>query len=116
MFSKHDAEIYPEFGMAMGELGRMVKPLIDDPAPDPASLNPIELFKLLKLGRHLGAKGEDWLGANYKMLTMSAVDLLSEWFECEQLIAPMAVSGIIGTFPRRALTRHRLRSPASLHG
>ena len=29
---------------------------------------------------------------------MSAVDLLSEWFECEQLIAPMAVSGIIGTF------------------
>jgi len=97
-FSKHDAEIYSEFGMAMGELGRMVKPLIDQPAPDPASLNPVELFKMLKLGRHMSAKGEDWLGANYKMLTMSAVDLLSEWFECEQLIAPMAVSGIIGTF------------------
>jgi phytoene dehydrogenase-like protein len=32
------------------------------------------------------------------MMTMSAVDFLSEWFECEQLIAPMAISGIIGTF------------------
>ena len=97
-FSQHDAEIYGEFGMAMGELGRMVKPLIDNPAPDPASLNPVEVFKLLRLGKQLSAKGEDWLGANYKMMTMSAVDLLSEWFECEQLIAPMAVSGIIGTF------------------
>jgi phytoene dehydrogenase-like protein len=97
-FSRRDAEIYGEFGMAMAELGRMVKPLIDHPAPDPASLNPVELFRLLRLGHHLGSKGEDWLGANYKMLTMSAVDLLSEWFECEQLIAPMAVSGIIGTF------------------
>ena len=29
---------------------------------------------------------------------MSAVDFLAEWFECEQLIAPMAISGIIGTF------------------
>jgi phytoene dehydrogenase-like protein len=33
-----------------------------------------------------------------KMMTMSAVDLLSEWFESERLIAPMSVSGIIGTF------------------
>ncbi len=97
-FSKHDAEIYGEFGMTMGELGRLVKPIIDHPAPDPTSLNPAELFGMLKLGRHLGSKGGDWLAANYKMLTMSAVDLLSEWFECEQLIAPMAVSGIIGTF------------------
>ncbi len=97
-FSKRDAEVYSQFGMTMGELGRMVKPVIDQPAPDPSSLNPAELFRMLKLGRHMGQKGEDWLAANYKMLTMSAVDLLSEWFECEQLIAPMSVSGIIGTF------------------
>ena len=29
---------------------------------------------------------------------MSAVDFLDEWFECEELKAPMSVSGIIGTF------------------
>ena len=33
-----------------------------------------------------------------KMMTMSAVDFLDEWFESDVLKAPMAVSGIIGTF------------------
>ena len=33
-----------------------------------------------------------------KLLTMSAVDFLDEWFESPELKAPMAVSGIIGTF------------------
>jgi phytoene dehydrogenase-like protein len=32
------------------------------------------------------------------MMTMSAVDFLSEWFESEKLISPMSASGIIGTF------------------
>ncbi len=97
-FSKRDSEVYKEFSLAMSELGRLVKPLIDNPAPEPTSLNPFELLKLLRLGRHISSRGEDWTAANLKMLTMSAVDFLSEWFECEQLIAPMAVSGIIGTF------------------
>ena len=33
-----------------------------------------------------------------KLMTMSAVDLLDEWFESTELKAPMSVSGIIGTF------------------
>ncbi len=97
-FSPRDAEIYKQFGQAMAELGRLVKPLIDEPAPDPTSLNPRELARLGRLARQVSGQGEKWLVANVKMLTMSAVDFLSEWFECEQLIAPMAVSGIIGTF------------------
>ena len=97
-FSKRDAEVYPMFGRAMSELGRQVKPIIDQPPPDPASLDPREIFKLAGLGRRIGGQGETWTSAHIKMLTMSAVDFLSEWFESEQLIAPMAVSGIIGTF------------------
>ena len=97
-FSKNDAEIYPEFGIAMGELGRLVKPVIDQPAPDPTSLNPAELIRLLRLGRRFSSRGGAWTAALSKMFTMSAVDLLSEWFESDELIAPMSVSGIIGTF------------------
>ncbi len=97
-FSPRDAEVYKQFGQAMAELGRLVKPLIDEPAPDPTSLNPRELARIAKLARGVSGQGEKWLVANVKMLTMSAVDFLSEWFECEELIAPMAVSGIIGTF------------------
>ena len=33
-----------------------------------------------------------------KMLTMSAVDFLDEWFESPILKASMSISGIIGTF------------------
>jgi len=36
---------------------------------------------------------QSWLG-----FCAWAGDFLSEWFECEQLIAPMSISGIIGTF------------------
>lgn len=97
-FSKRDAEVYKQFGARMAELGRLVKPMIDGPAPDPTARSPRELLRLLKLARHVRGRGEEWLVGNLKMLTMSAVDFLAEWFESEQLIAPMSVSGIIGTF------------------
>lgn len=97
-FSPRDAEIYKRFGAEMAELGRLVKPMIDEVAPDPLSRDPRELMRLAKLGQGIRGQGDSWLYSNVKMMTMSAVDFLSEWFECEQLIAPMAVSGIIGTF------------------
>ncbi|MFN7940215.1 MAG: NAD(P)/FAD-dependent oxidoreductase [Thermoanaerobaculia bacterium] len=97
-FSKRDSEVYKQFGQKMAELGRLVKPMIDGLAPDPVSRNPFELARLAKFAKHLRGQGEEWLLGNLKMMTMSAVDFLSEWFECEQLIAPMSVSGIIGTF------------------
>src|SRR4030095_7266979 len=68
------------------------------PPPDPLSRDPRELLRIARLGKHLRGQGDRWLFSNVKMMTMSAVDFLSEWFECEQLIAPMAISGIIGTF------------------
>jgi phytoene dehydrogenase-like protein len=97
-FSQRDAEVYKQFGQRMAELGRLVKPMIDGLAPDPLSRNPFELGRLAKFARHVRGQGEEWLIGNVKMMTMSAVDFLSEWFESEQLIAPMSVSGIIGTF------------------
>ncbi len=39
-FSPKDAEVYKRFGQEMAELGRLIKPLIDDPAPDPLSRDP----------------------------------------------------------------------------
>ncbi|MGH9464025.1 MAG: phytoene desaturase family protein, partial [Thermoanaerobaculia bacterium] len=97
-FSPADAEVYPQFGQAMAELGRLVKPMVDEPAPDPTALAPRELVRLARLGRRFAGHGGDALSTLYKMSTMSAADFLSEWFESEALIAPMSVSGIIGTF------------------
>jgi phytoene dehydrogenase-like protein len=97
-FSPRDADRYPLFGQAMGELGRLVKPLIEAPAPDPSRLSPRTLLELLRLARRFRGLDEDGVAALVKMMTMSAVDFLGEWFESERLIGPMSVSGIIGTF------------------
>lgn len=97
-YSKADAEIYPEFGRAMGRLARFAKDIIDNPAPDPASLNPRDLLQLLGLGQKFRELGDDLAAIQFKLSTMSAVDFLDEWFESDFLKSPMSVSGIIGTF------------------
>jgi phytoene dehydrogenase-like protein len=97
-FSAKDAEIYPEFGLAMSKMARFVKNIIDSPAPKPDSLSPKELLKILRLGKSLNEFGPEFVHQHAQLLTMSAVDFLEQWFESDQLISPMAVSGIIGTF------------------
>ena len=97
-FNRNDADVYPEFGVAMGKLARFAKAIIDVEAPNPASMHPRELMQLLGMGKRFRELGEDLEAVQFKLLTMSAVDFLREWFEDDQLIAPMACSGIIGTF------------------
>lgn len=95
--SPRDAEVYPEFGMAMTKLARFSKHVIDHPPPEPTSLAPKELLQLLRLGRGYQELDRDIRYLNLKLLTMSAADFLDEWFESDVLKAPMSVSGIIGT-------------------
>jgi phytoene dehydrogenase-like protein len=97
-FSPRDADRYPLFGQAMGELGRWMKPLIEAPIPEPSRLGPSTILELLRLGRRFRALDEGRMAALVKMMTMSAADFLGEWFESDRLIGPMSVSGIIGTF------------------
>ncbi len=97
-FSKRDADRYPEFGLAMQKLARFVKPIIDRPAPDPTSLKPAELLSMLDFAKPFRGLMPRELHRMLKMMSMSAVDFLMEWFESDALMAPMAVSGIIGTY------------------
>lgn len=97
-FSQKDAEIYPEFALAMSKMGYFVKRIIDAPPPDVGSLHPDELTKLLGLVGHLRELGPDMMELHAQLLTMSAVDFLEMWFESDTLLAPMSCSGIIGTF------------------
>src|SRR5437660_4373772 len=96
--SKLDAEAYEEFGKAMQAMCRFVKPILSMVPPDPATLNPRELMKLLFLGRRFqGLSSEDKYN-QVQLMTMSAVDFLDQWFETDVLKATMSASGIIGTF------------------
>ncbi len=96
--SKVDAEAYDEYGKAMVEMGRFVKPILDMTPPDPTSLDPRGLMDLLFLGRRFQALSDRDKYNQVQLMTMSAVDFLDQWFETDVLKATMSASGIIGTF------------------
>src|SRR6188768_446121 len=96
--SKIDAEAYEEYGKAMVEMGRFVKPILNMTPPDPTSLDPRGLMDLAFLGRRFQALSDQDRYNQVQLMTMSAVDFLDQWFETDVLKATMSASGIIGTF------------------
>ena len=96
--SRLDAEAYDEYGRAMVEMGRFVKPILGMLPPDPTSLDPRGLGTLLSLIQRFRRLSRQDQYNQVQLMTMSAVDFLDQWFETDVLKATMAASGIIGTF------------------
>jgi len=96
--SKLDAEAYDEFGKAMQAMCRFVKPILSMVPPDPSTLDPRDLMKLLFIGRRFQNMESGDKYNQVQLMTMSAVDFLDQWFETDVLKATMSASGIIGTF------------------
>ncbi len=96
--SRLDAEAYDDFGQAMLQMCRFVKPILSMVPPDPYTLNPRELMKLLFLGRRFRDLPSGDQYNQVQLMTMSAIDFLDQWFETDVLKATMSASGIIGTF------------------
>jgi phytoene dehydrogenase-like protein len=93
-----DAEAYDEYGKAMVEMARFVKPILSMVPPDPfkADLGGYNrLYGLLRRFQKLPRRDQHNL---IQLMTTSAVDLLDRWFETDVLKATMSASGIIGTF------------------
>ncbi len=96
-FSKKDAEAYFKFGDFMTDLAHTMKPFLEVVPPDLVrpGWDGIRTIGLLgKLIRGIGKEKFHWV---HKIMTMSAYDFLSEWFETDVLIAALAQVGIIGT-------------------
>jgi len=96
--SRVDAEAYEEYGKAMVEMGRFVKPILTMTPPDPTSLDFRGLKDLLFLARRFRNLPDQDKYNQVQLMTMSAVDFLDQWFETDVLKATMSASGIIGTF------------------
>ena len=97
--SKLDAEAYDEYGKAMVEMARFVKPMLDMTPPDPliarSARAPAAAVARPALPR---AAGRATAYNQLQLMTMSAADFLDQWFETDVLKATMSASGIIGTF------------------
>jgi len=96
--SRLDAEAYEEYGKAMVEMGRFVKPILAMTAPDPTSLALRGLRDLLSIARRFRRLSAEDQYNQVQLMTMSAAGFLDQWFETDVLKATMAASGIIGTF------------------
>jgi phytoene dehydrogenase-like protein len=93
-----DAEAYEEYGKAMAEQAKFVKPVLGMTPPDPSRLSLDALRKLTFLGRRFRDLPEPDQYNQVQLMTMSAIDFLDQWFETDVLKATMSASGIIGTF------------------
>ncbi len=92
-----DADAYAQFGTLLYHLAHAVRPILGTMPPDPASLRPGELRRLVEIGRQFG-QSRDHLYDLSKLMTMSSADFVEAWFETESLKATLSASGIIGTF------------------
>jgi phytoene dehydrogenase-like protein len=97
-WSADDAEAYEEYGQLMVDMARFIKPVLSLVPPDPGRIDVREWIPLLHLLQDFRDLPSRHQGTFVQLMTMSAVDFLSQWFETDPLIATMAASGIIGTF------------------
>lgn len=96
-FSTKDAAIYPEFDRFLTENANVFRKLLWETPFDPTKRD-WKTFKqaagFLKRNRRYGSK----VFHVADMLTMSAYDFLSEWFEDDRIKAVLAYYASIGTF------------------
>src|SRR5437667_821454 len=93
-----DAEAYDEYAKAMVDMARFVKPILAMVPPDPLSLDPRGLRQLLGSLRRFQSLAPASRHRLLQLMTMSAADLLDQWFETDVLKATMSASGRLGTF------------------
>ncbi len=97
-WSLADAEAYDEYGNAMVQMARFVKPILAAVPPDQGRIDPRQWLPLAGLGRSFADLPRRLKDAFIQLMTMSAADFLDQWFETDPLKATMSASGIIGTF------------------
>ena len=97
-WSVSDAEAHAEYDRLMVDMARFIKPILGIVPPDMAANDPRQFLPLAGLARSFQALSRRQQATFVQLMTMSAADFLSQWFETDPLIATHAASGIIGTF------------------
>ncbi len=97
-YSKKDAEAMPRWDAWLGELAKVMGPLLMTVPPRLGSMKPGDLLAQAQLAWKLRGLGPRTIGDLTRLMTMSITDLLSDWFESDEVKASLAVNGIIGTW------------------
>jgi phytoene dehydrogenase-like protein len=95
-FSRHDAEVYPDYEDQLERISHVVEGLLlttPPPFPPQGIGDAIEYLKLA--GRMRGLSSRD-IVALVKIFTQSAAEFLDEWFESDEVKVTLATDGVIG--------------------
>ncbi len=96
-FSRRDAEALPRYEAMLDRIARVIEPLLDAPAPDPARPRWADLLPLARAARgalRLRRELPEALG----LLLGAARPVLETWFESEPLRGTLATDALIGAF------------------
>ncbi|WP_027132928.1 phytoene desaturase family protein [Geminicoccus roseus] len=96
-FSPKDAAVYPEFDRFLTENAEVFRKLLWETPFDPTRRDWKTVKQMFGFARR-NRKYADKFFRVYDMLTMSAYDFLSEWFEDDRIKAILAYYASIGTF------------------
>ncbi|HEY2597320.1 MAG TPA: NAD(P)/FAD-dependent oxidoreductase [Candidatus Dormibacteraeota bacterium] len=97
-YSKKDADTMPRWDSWIGDMAKVMGPLLMTVPPRLGSMKPADLIAQAKLGWRLRGLGPQKVGDLTRLMTMSITDLLGDWFDSEEVRACLAVNGIIGTW------------------
>jgi len=97
-FSKKDAANMGPFMEWLGHLGGAMAPLMMAKPPKFGSRHPGDLLDQLKFLWSMRGLDNRTISDLTRIMSMSAADLLDEWFESDQVKVPFVIDGIIGTW------------------
>ena len=98
-FSIKDADAYPDWSSWLARSAGFLGPLLMETPPALGSTGVGDLVDQARFAlRHRAGMSTRQAADITKLFTMSAADLLGEWFESEELMALIATGGIIGTW------------------
>jgi phytoene dehydrogenase-like protein len=97
-FSRHDADRFPEYSAWKNGLARVIRHLLWMTPPKLGSRSLPDLLDQLRFAWKLRGLGGRGVADLTRIMTMSAADLLDDWFESDRIKAGLSVDGIIGTW------------------
>jgi phytoene dehydrogenase-like protein len=120
--SPRDAEAYLEYDRALGELVKVVRPLLLRRPPAIDVRSAADLGELLRLAAHF-FRYRKRVARLVDLMTLSVSDFLDEWFEDDAVKGALCPGGVIGAWggpktPGTAyvLLHHRMGEVAGLRG
>jgi phytoene dehydrogenase-like protein len=97
-FSKRDADTMPKWEAWLKGVADVLGPLLLQVPPHLGSMKPKDLLATLQAAWKTRKLGERGVGDVTRLFSMSVSDLLSDWFESDQVKGMLTVNGVIGTW------------------